>query len=120
MSTQSELELYQIAMNEIDVRELSKDEKLKLLREVLEKYRNGYLCLKITSNALACGYITRDQYSETSGSYLAQKLIPEILQFEPAGTFFGGAWFAGVAHESDLDLTRKKVLEDLIELITNS
>jgi hypothetical protein len=107
-------------MNEIAVRELSKDEKLKLLREVLEKYRNGYLCLKIASNALACGYITRDQYSESSMSCVVYVLIPEILQFKPAETPFGGAWFEGVAHESDPDLIRKGVLKDLIELITKN
>jgi hypothetical protein len=98
--------------------ELSKEEKLKLLPEILKNYYRGFLCSTIGDWAYTLEYITAQQYLNVCASRTAQTLIPELLQFKPENLSPNAVWFPTPLFH-DPDPTRKKVLEDLIKLIEN-
>jgi hypothetical protein len=105
-------------MNEI--KELSKDKKLKLLRKILRKYHRGHLCAKIENNAYQLSYITTQQFLDGHKAFMAQALIPELSQFKPDNCTFDKAWFALPENKDAPDLIRKDVLKKLIKLIENN
>jgi hypothetical protein len=93
------------------IRELTTDEKLKVIDTILSDYekenKEDYICRSILYTAMANGFITSHEFRICMGnvSQLAITLIPEFLEFKPeekeieseSGWFelpskFGGKW----------------------------
>ena len=81
-----------------EIKELSKEDKLQILNEILKKYpeSNSGLCFAIVRTALSKGYITDYQYCcHDFLTDIAISLIPELRQFARASKL--DSWFDGGA-----------------------
>jgi hypothetical protein len=94
----------------IKIKELTKEQKLNILNEILRLYPNGYryLCIAIPEIAHSERYITDVDYYSYDSSDIAKSLIPELSQFEPSHVRH--SWFKTNAE-------RVKAVKKLIKII---
>jgi hypothetical protein len=97
------------------VPELSLDQKIKLMEEVVKWLTYGeYICVRINLEAVALGYISQANKIDI-GTILALRLLPELYLFKPDGASLGGPWFGILTTAANT--SRRTVVEDLLELL---
>jgi hypothetical protein len=80
---------------ETTMKELSREQKLRVLKEVIDEYNGGFLCGLIARKSYFLGYITSSECGRASNAVIAKELIPELLQFKPKGCTINNSWFNG-------------------------
>jgi hypothetical protein len=99
------------------MKELSKEQKLKVLEEAINKYNGDYLCPLIARESYFRGYLTNDEYGQTSNEVIVRTLIPELLQFKPRGKNIYAPWFGSCLNPESI-AKRLSTLKELVEIIT--
>lgn len=97
--------------------ELSKEQKLKVLKVAIDEYNGGLLCPLIARESYFRGYMTEGEYGRTSNAVIAKTLIPELLQFKPRGKDIYAPWLGSVDNPES-KAKRLSVLKELVEIIT--
>jgi hypothetical protein len=82
------------------VKELTKNQKIKLIELVLANPVVDGLCARIAKAAFDLGYITKHDYETIPCFMLPAELIPELDQIKPDGVGFIQHWFGGPAEEN--------------------
>jgi hypothetical protein len=100
------------------MKELTKEQKLKLLNEILEHYIGEYICIKIAYKALYADLILPEEFFYNYYGDIAVALIPEMLQIKPEIKEINGFWF-GRQFEPESNKLRKEKIKELIKIIEN-
>ncbi|MDR1348279.1 MAG: hypothetical protein LBJ63_07660 [Prevotellaceae bacterium] len=98
----------------MEIKELTKQQKLNVLNSILENLPNGdyFLCIKISLAAFYMDYITDEEYYFNDCSDITASLIPELLQFKPKSKYENMRWFKN--GEERLEALKKliKIIEE--------
>jgi hypothetical protein len=96
------------------IKELTKEQKLKVLNKVLKDAPDGdyYLCRKIAFMAILIECVTNLQFRSYSTSSIAVRLIPELLQFKPGDMSIYHGWFNSAAERTEALKKLIKIIEE--------